>query len=472
MLKSSLLALGLIGATTTFAAQMTLKDAVSKAIKSHPSVRSAANAVESANHTLDASKAAYLPTADLRVASGQEESENASVTGNGDTHRRLTRFESSLTIRQNLYSGGRISSRVKQSKAFLNEQSFNLLSQKELVALNAIEAYLEVLKSADLVNISQENVKSHNDSLSTTSKRQEEGIARKSDVIQVKGRLALAEAQLQRELANKEATLERFYEAVGEKAKDLVTPKSIASKIPKDLRIAKNQALLNHPELKALNAAVDRAEAAISEAQASYQPEVNLELTGNENNNLSGVRGNNDSYQAMVVGNWNLFRGGADKATVASRVSDKGGAEETTLDRQGVIKRDLAVAWYARQAVLVELNYFKQHKATVENTLEAYKEQYKIGKRTLFDLLNAREELFQANARVIEASYSSQLSVYDIFARMGKVSNTVLTPPQVAVQKKSMTPSVPKESNTTIKKTMDIPVNITSPVAGDTPIDG
>ena len=257
MLKSTLIVLGLVGANSVFG-QMTLEDAVGKAIKTHPSVKAAGHAVKAANNNIKVAKGAFLPTVDLRVAGGREQSENSSVRADNDQHRNLTRFESSLTIRQSLYTGGRITSRLKQSKAQLSEESFNFLSQQELVALNAVEAYLEVLRNAELVKTSQKNVKAHSEILKMISSRQKEGIARKSDSIQVKGRLALAKAQLQRELANKEAVLERFQEAVGTPAKDLIPPNIALSKLPKALNIAQNISAQNHPEVKALSQVIKR----------------------------------------------------------------------------------------------------------------------------------------------------------------------------------------------------------------------
>ena len=58
----------------------------------------------------------------------------------------------------------------------------------------------------------------------------------------------------------------------------------------------------------------------------------------------------------------------------------------------------------------------------MKETLTAYEEQYKLNQRTLFDLLNAQNELFLASSRVIETKYAKIRGVYSIFGNIGNVS--------------------------------------------------
>ena len=58
----------------------------------------------------------------------------------------------------------------------------------------------------------------------------------------------------------------------------------------------------------------------------------------------------------------------------------------------------------------------------MQETLDAYKEQYKLNQRTLFDLLNAQNELFLASSRVIETKFAKIRGVYSIFSNMGNIS--------------------------------------------------
>ncbi|MES9868784.1 MAG: TolC family protein, partial [Sedimenticola sp.] len=61
----------------------------------------------------------------------------------------------------------------------------------------------------------------------------------------------------------------------------------------------------------------------------------------------------------------------------------------------------------------------KQHLVSSQNTRDAYVQQFNIGKRTLLDLLNTENEVFQAKRAYREAEYDSLFAEYRILAGVG-----------------------------------------------------
>ena len=400
-----------------------LEEAVKSAIENHPALSAARKARLAADSIIGEAEAELYPTVDLRLASGREETENSTVINDGDQHRALTPFESSLLIRQNLYTGGRISNNIAKRRHSASESFYEFLDEKERTVFNAIDAYLDYTRNAQLIQLADTNVKVHEDILKTVVERKNRGMARDADVIQVKGRLALAKAQYQRELANREANIEQFEEAVGLKPEaELVQPTEKYAELPESLAEAKTEALAEHTLLKARKANVDAAKSAAKEVDGAFHPQVALELRGVENDNIGGTRGNDDAYSAMVVVNWNIFRGGGDKSAKSARLFEAAQAEDLMIDEKRKIVKNTAIAWHDHKGILVELNYFLQHEKAMQETLDAYREQYKLNQRTLFDLLNAQNELFLASSRVIETKFAKIRGVYSIFGNMGNVS--------------------------------------------------
>ena len=401
-----------------------LRQAVKSAIANHPALSAARNAQQAAASGIDEAQAELYPTIDLRAAAGRAQSENSTTVNDGDQHRTMNPFESSLLIRQSLYSGGRISNNIAKRKNSASEAFYSFLNEKEKTVFDAIDVYLEYRRSTFLVQLAKNNVKVHQDILATVSERKKSGMARAADVVQVKGRLALATAQYRRELANQASNSEQFIEVIGFKPTAKLSAADDMSKLlPKDLRVAKNEALLQHPLVKARKSNLEAAQSAVKEADGAFRPQVALELRAQENDNVSGSYSNDDSYSAMLVLNWNLFRGGGDKAIKRSRIFEAAQAESLLLDEKRKIVRNTALAWNDYSAILVELNYFLQHEKAMKETLGAYKEQYKLNQRTLFDLLNAQNELFLASSRVIETESAKARGVYAIFGNMGNVSS-------------------------------------------------
>ena len=401
----------------------TIADAVKMAVEQHPAVSAASKGSQAAKAGIGEAESELYPSVDLRAAYGREENENSTVTNDNDRHRTLSRFESSIVVRQNLYTGGRISNNIEKRQHLATEAFYNFLDEKERTAFTAVDAYLEFCRNRALIKLAENNVKIHQEILDIVEERKKRGMSRDADVIQVKGRLALAKAQYQRELANKKSAIEQFSEAVGAvPADDIEEPASLQEKLPEDLKAAKNTALTEHPVITARTHNVEASQAAAREVEGAYYPQVALEFRGQENDNIGGTRGNDDTYSAMVVVNWNVFRGGADKAAKVARLFEAEQASDLLIDQKRKISRNIGVSWFDYQGILVELNYFLQHEKASKETLEAYREQYKLNRRTLFDLLNAQNELFLASSRVIETNYSKFRGVYSIFANMGNIT--------------------------------------------------
>ena len=400
-----------------------LEEAVRSALKNHPALSAARKASDASKLGVSEARGELFPSIDIRTAAGREQTENSSVINDGDQHRSLTRFESSLLLRQNLYTGGRISGNIEKRQNLASENFYLFLDEKERTALNAIDSYIEYCRNKALISLAKDNVTVHEDILKSVDERFKRGMSREADVIQVKGRLALAKAQYQRELANRLAAIEQFRESIGsEPSNDVKEPEGLKADLPKDLAAAKNSALTEHPSLKARKHNVKAAYAAVKESEGAFYPQVALELRAAENDNIGGTYGNDDAYSAMVVVSWNIFRGGADKSIKSARLLEAGQGEDLLIDEQRKIARNIGVAWHDYKGILVELNYFLQHEKASKETMAAYREQYKLNQRTLFDVLNAQNELFLASSRVIETKYSKLRGLFSIFGNMGQVS--------------------------------------------------
>jgi adhesin transport system outer membrane protein len=404
-----------------------LATAIKRVLAEHPEIAAARKAHESASVSIGVAEGEFLPSVDLLAGYGPEETENTSTENDGDQHRSRVRFDGSVVIRQNLYTGGRISSALDRYMERASEAGYDLLDTKENRSLRAIEAYLGVCQNRALLELAQKNVEVHRDILRTVEERQKRGMSRESDVIQVKGRLALAQAQQQREIANKEAVAAEFYEAIGvQPDSDLAEPVPVTGLLPASLEEARRLAEIQHPLLNARKHNIKAAQAVVREAEAAFRPEFYLEGRVSERDDVGGVIANDDEYSLLLRMDWNIFRGGSDKAAKLSRILDVEQSEDLYTDESRKVSRNVAVSWHDYRGTLVELNYFLQHEKATSETIKAYREQYKLNQRTLFDLLNAQNELFLASSRVIETTYTKFLTSYRIFADMGNISAQII----------------------------------------------
>ena len=69
--------------------------------------------------------------------------------------------------------------------------------------------------------------------------------------------------------------------------------------------------------------------------------------------------------------------------------------------------------------------FLADHVDSASETVIAYEKQYLIGKRTLLDLLNTENELFESRKGYVEAKYSEQYAKYRVLTSTGNLLNAL-----------------------------------------------
>ncbi|MCZ6894348.1 MAG: TolC family protein [Gammaproteobacteria bacterium] len=138
--------------------------------------------------------------------------------------------------------------------------------------------------------------------------------------------------------------------------------------------------------------------------------------------NIAGVAGNRNADAVMVVARWNLFRGGADRAQELAAGERKTVADERLDEISRLIAENVAIAFQARATSESRLTYLNQHVQSSEGTLQAYRAQFELNRRTLLDVLNAENELFIAGSNLVSGSYDDLVNEYFVDASKGDLA--------------------------------------------------
>ena len=95
-----------------------------------------------------------------------------------------------------VFDGFATSNEVKRHEARTNAKAFSVFGRSEITALNAVEAYLNVLRQQELLELAKENLLIHQKTHDQITLRSERGIGKRADSDQATGRLALAEKSI------------------------------------------------------------------------------------------------------------------------------------------------------------------------------------------------------------------------------------------------------------------------------------
>jgi adhesin transport system outer membrane protein len=424
------LACVLMCATTGLAHGQTLRQVVETALQNHPRVQAAAAEQRAAAQDLAQARSGYFPTVDLNVGAGKENTDSPQTRALGTSSEYLNRRDAGVTFTQKLFDGKATSSDVERQTARGKVAASRLAEVREEIALRTAEVYLDVLSNRELLKLANDNLRSHLDTQEKVRTRVQGGVSQKTDLQQAQARVALARTVVSARAGRLRQAETNYQTVVGNMPGNLVEQQLLPStaleggavdsvKLARSIKLASESALDSNPTLRAANAEVTAAEAAVRGAKAPYFPRLNIEGSVNRDRNIAGFPGDFSSDSLMLVMRWNLFRGGGDQAQERALVERRFAASDTAANTRRDVEERVALAFNAKATSEDRLDALQDHVKYTAEALEAYQQQLELGRRTLLDVLNAENELFTARSNLTIGRYEDLFNQYTIEAAKG-----------------------------------------------------
>lgn len=392
---------------------------VADTIDANPRVREKVHVYRQALQDKEASLSGWRPSVDLQGTISHVESDT--ITNNSQSDDYNSNIVE-LSVTQNLFNGFDTENSIKQADARINAALYDLYDTIDNVALEAVQAYIEVLKQKRLYKLAQENVESHEETLRQISTRNRSGAGRRSELEQTEGRVARAFASMLAQYNNLEDALTRLHEILG---RHIDISEFVNPLMPVDpeesLAELTNRALLNHPALKVSQYNIEAARHNHRRAKSSFYPKLDLRLAQEISDNIRDSRDNDDELSLSLTLSYNLYNGGADQAERQKRVStiDEEQQFEGRVRRQ--IINTLRLAAMADKLLQKQLVYLNQHVIKSQETMVSYREEFFVGERDLIDLLDAKNEVNSAQNSYSEAYYDAVSARYRIYEGIGNL---------------------------------------------------
>ncbi|MBF0293612.1 MAG: TolC family outer membrane protein [Magnetococcales bacterium] len=401
----------------------TLSEAVKMALQSNPELLAAVDNLRAVEAQVTQARAGDLPVLDLNAGYGRERSDNATtraVTDRPGHALSLNRSEANLTLTQNLFNGFATRNRVARADAASRAAGFGMERVAETVAMSVVEAYVETVKRREQLELTRDNLLLHQRVLEKMRARHEAGGGEsKADVQQTESRLALASANHAANQGAEKNARSLFLRVIGQAPENTTRPELSASALPESREKAVERALAGHPAMLAAQAELEMAQKELEESKAAFAPQISLELTYGQSDDVGGSAGHGNSAAAMVRMKQNLYRGQADSARskeLNERVSQRRNQLEQT---RRTIQEGVEATWDQWQATRDRVTYLKQHTAISKEVTESYHTQFKMGKRTWLDVLNAENELFVAKSSLVGEELNEIKILCQLLANMG-----------------------------------------------------
>ena len=415
------------GWNAAWAEKFSINDAITQAVLTNPGVGEASANRRATETELRQTQGALLPQVRLEARVGPERFDQQIVPpplGNGQW---LNGKSGSVVVRQVLFDGSASIHDIWRQAARVNAASFRVRERSELIALDAAEAYIDVVRFLRLVALANQNVANHEELFSHVKSRYSGGLAGEGDLQQALERVEAAKAtraDFQRSLDDARS---KYRKIIGVEAFNVSFPGPLRG-LPRSKDDALAIALRRNPTLLAAESDKEAARQAFRATDDAFVPSVSLEGRASHSVDADTFIGKRDDIAGKLVVAWDIFRGGQDswhRAEMAERYT-----EETM--RQARLQRDalesIDKAWAARTITANRIAALTRQLTADKKTIAIYRKEYEIKQRSLIDLLNAENQYFNAAASLTSARGVIVFADYQLLAAMGSLLEYLKAP--------------------------------------------
>lgn len=408
----------LVSAMCAPAWSMSVEQAVATTLATDPELKSAFNDFMSNREEIDAAQGDYLPDVNLNAGYGYEHINNSTTKASGDKN--FNRKDANISLTQLIWNGTALNN-IDRTEFEAEAQRHQLLSDAQDKSLRVTETYVSVLLAKQLLKLSEDNVKVHEKMLADIQRRAESGIGSTADLSQVEARVARSISNMLAARSNLDDARTEFFRLVGTEIDEPVDPEVDALYLPNSLNDALDVAYANNPVIKLATYDIEAARAQYRQNKGNMYPSLTFEASQNWTNDANGVEENTNEFSAMLRLRFNLYNGGSDTANVRRSAYQLNKSKDIYDNASRLLRESTRLAWSAYELTEQQKKYLAEHVDAASETVIAYEKQFLIGRRTLLDLLNTENELFEARRSYLDAHYGNITAKYRVLNSMGNL---------------------------------------------------
>ncbi len=402
----------------------TLEEVLASTYANNPTLKARRTRVQAADEGVPQALSGWRPNVRLTSSVGRGEYvNNQQDEQNRDALR--TPRNGAIVVTQDLYRGGRTVAQTKQAEATVQYEREMLRATEQTILLNAATAYLNVVRDRDVLGLNTNNEQVLRRQLDAARERFRVGEITRTDVSQAEARLAratadriAAEGTLQNSRAN-------FINVVGVAPEAPMSPER-AIDVPGSFDEVKTVSLAKNPNVGAADWNVSVAKEGIDLVRGELLPTVSLTGQYGRNMHASTLDSESTTAEAMLEVSVPIYEGGqsysrlrAQKLTYGQRRTE---ADQARRDVQETATR----SWEDLQAARASIRSYDAQVTASKMSLDGVEEEAKVGSRTVLDVLNAEQELFEAKVNMVRAKHDEMVAAFQVRSALGQMTADTL----------------------------------------------
>jgi outer membrane protein len=414
----------------------TLQDALASAYDNNPQIQSERAQLRATDEAVPQALSNWRPTVQITASEGidhnatKQDCEKLTGTTSECTANTVNLLNGSanlspqtygLTIQQPIYRGGRTVAQTEQALNLVRSERAHLVSIEQAVLLSAVTDYMNVVRDQATIDLNINNEQVLRRQLEAAQDRFRVGEVTRTDVAQAEAAYAQAIAGRQQAEGNLQISRAGFERDVGQLPGKLVAPHDIPE-MPTSRSDSTDIASTGNPDVIAAQYAQQAAEDNIRLTQGLLLPTVSLNASIQRAKETLGVGRTVDDMSLVTQLTMPLYEGGAiysqsrqAQQTATQRHSDVDNARRAAVQQA-------AQTWEQVQAVRATIVSLQSQIRAAEIALDGVQQEAAVGSRTVLDILNQEQALFQSRVNLVTSQHDEIVAEFALASALGRLT--------------------------------------------------
>lgn len=419
LLGSTGLALAMVLGAEPSSAE-TLKQAFSQAYKYSPRLDAERARLRAVDEEVARANSGYRPQINGSADVNHQHTYTRPEGGNGQSNSFNPRGYG-VNLVQPLFNGFQTRNAVNEAEAAVRAGRETLRDVERIVLFETVTAYVDVVRDTAVVRLQENNVTVLTRELKATQERFSVGEVTRTDVAQAEARRAGAISQLDLAKANLKTSRGAYERITGTPPSNLNEPGVPEKLLPKSLQDAIAQATRENALVVAALYREQGARYTVDRIRGELLPEVRFEANYSHRWDTGPATAEVETGSVTGRVNVPIYEGGEVYARVRQAKHTHVSRLQEVEQSRTEVQQQVVAAWSQLQAARAQLESDQVQVQSNRTALNGVREEEKVGQRTLLDVLNAEQELLNAEVQLVTTRRNLVVSSYAVLASVGKL---------------------------------------------------
>ncbi len=435
IIAAAIVALSTSIATSVPAAAETVESALARAYVGNPQLNAQRALVRATDEGVPQALAGYRPRIGATISGGEQSLSTTSQLLPQPPGAPATYFTNSgynatysggFSITQTVYNGFQTANRTRAAESAVLSARETLRGTAQGVLLNALTAYMNVLRDYAILELQKRNVEVLQEQLRQTRDRFKVGDVTSTDISQSESRLAAGQTQVLTAEAGYKTSVATYHQVIGSDPGKLspatVVDRFLPKTLPEAIAVGDDQNPANTTAMYNL----DIAQHQVTIAEGTLLP--TFVVQGAAQQSFEAQLAVPHNYALSVIGQLSvpIYQGGAEYSAVR-QAKETLGQRKLELDfARTQVRQAIVQAWSNLESTKGAIKTTEAQVKAAESALNGVRQEALVGQRTTLDVLNAQQELVNARAAMVASQRDRVVASYSVLAAVGRFSPQTL----------------------------------------------